>query len=384
MSIKAPPPSGDQAIRARRWGHPGTALLRHPQPSAAVAALVAVPATAVGAGIGIRHLVVAGIGMAAVVGLALLALGVALLCFSAMTFWRLTRRWQRVWLVPLTLVALFVMVPVAIGTMLGFAPRARSESLTPADRGLAYRNVTFSTSDAVRLSAWYLPSRNRAAIVTLPGSGSTRTATLRQATVLAEHGYGVLLVDPRGQGDSGGRAMDAGWYGDRDVAAAVGFLQRQPEVRPSSIGVLGLSMGGEEAIGAAGGDRRIRAVVAEGATHRTAADKAGWLPGGLTGALQRDMDRITYGVAALFTSAPVPGTLRESIKTSGGTQFLLIAAGRGVDEPEVAAYLRAAAPDRVQVWNVPGASHTHGLAQAPQEWSRHVLGFLDAALDVSR
>jgi hypothetical protein len=73
-------------------------------------------------------------------------------------------------------------------------------------------------------------------------------------------------------------------------------LQRQADVDPDRIGVLGLSMGGEDAIGAA--DPAIRAVVAEGATHRTAADKAGYLPGGITGTIQRGMDRLTYGVAA--------------------------------------------------------------------------------------
>ena len=92
--------------------------------------------------------------------------------------------------------------------------------------------------------------------------------------------------------------MDAGWYGDRDLIAAVAFLQHQRDVDPRRIGALGLSMGGEEAIGAATADPAIRAVVAEGATHRTAADKAGYLPGGLAGAIQRGLDRLTYGTAA--------------------------------------------------------------------------------------
>ena len=49
-------------------------------------------------------------------------------------------------------------------------------------------------------------------------------------------------------------------------------------------------MGGEEAIGAAATDDRIRAVVAEGATGRTAADKA-WLSEeyGLAGVVQETM-----------------------------------------------------------------------------------------------
>jgi pimeloyl-ACP methyl ester carboxylesterase len=151
-------------------------------------------------------------------------------------------------------------------------------------------------------------------------------------------------------------------------------------VGPKRIGVLGLSMGGEEAIGAAGTDPRIRAVVAEGASHRTAADKAGYLPGGVDGTLQRGLDRITYGVAALLSPAPTPPPLHTAVTRATSTTFLLIAAGKAVDESAAATYLRTAAPDRVQVWTVPDASHTQGLGTAPAEWTARVTGFFEGAL----
>ena len=62
---------------------------------------------------------------------------------------------------------------------------------------------------------------------------------LGQAAVLARHGYGALLVDTRGHGRSGGHAMDFGWWGGRDLAAAVSFLARQPGVQAGKIAVLG-------------------------------------------------------------------------------------------------------------------------------------------------
>ena len=69
--------------------------------------------------------------------------------------------------------------------------------------------------------------------------------------------------------------MDFGWYGDRDVNGAVQFVARQADVGNGRILAVGLSMGGEEAIGAAASNPRICGVVAEGATGRTAADRAG-------------------------------------------------------------------------------------------------------------
>ena len=380
MSTTAPPSVVHRVIPIG-WG---PHWLQHPKVAAVIAFVVGVFATAMGAGIGIRHLTTTGLTGTSMLGLALLLAGLALLGFAGVVAWRATHRWHRLWFIPIVVMALLVMWSVATGTMLAYAPRTSLGSATPADRGLAFTTVTFRTSDGVRLSAWYVPSTNSAAIVTLPGSGSNRTATFGQATVLARHGYGVLMVDPRGQGRSGGHAMDAGWYGDRDITAAVTFLQHQSGVDANRIGVLGLSMGGEEAIGAAAADPAIRAVVAEGATHRTAADKTGYLPGGVTGAIQRVLDELTYGTAALLSPAPQPDTLHTAIARAPATRFLLIAAGRGVDEPQAVAYLRTAAPDRVQTWTVPGASHVHGLATAPAQWTTRVIGFLDRALGQTR
>jgi hypothetical protein len=59
---------------------------------------------------------------------------------------------------------------------------------------------------------------------------------------------------------------------------------------------------------------------------------------------------------------------------------LLITAGAVVDERRAAEHFRTAAPDRVEVWTVPGASHTHGLQARPGSWERHVVAFLDQVL----
>jgi pimeloyl-ACP methyl ester carboxylesterase len=348
----------------------------------AVATLVGVPATATGAGIGVRHVQKEGLTVESAAGLMLLVAGTALLGYAVVVFWRATRGWRRLWLVPASVLSLLVMWPVAVAVMLTNAPSTPLGSATPADRGLSYSSVGFHTGDGIRLSAWLLPSRNGATVILLHGAGENRTATLPQAAVLARHGFGLLMVDARGHGSSEGSGMDAGWYGDADVTAAVTFLLDRRGVDPDRIGVLGLSMGGEEAIGAAAADPRIRAVVAEGATARTAADKARWLPGGVAGEVQRGLDWTTFGIAGLLTDAPRPAPLYDAIVRSSGTPFLLISAGKVADERRAADVLRAASPERVQVWTVPGAGHTHGVQARPHEWETRVVAFLDRALDV--
>jgi uncharacterized protein len=249
--------------------------------------------------------------------------------------------------------------------------------------GESARDVTFTASDGVTLSAWYVAPRNGAAVVLLHGAGSTRTAVLDAAAVLARHGYGALLVDARGHGRSGGRAMDFGWYGDADVAGAVAFLLHQGEVDASRIAVLGLSMGGEEAIGAAATIPAIAAVIAEGATTRSAADKS-WLPAvhGVAGLLQRGLDAITYGVTDVLTAARPPITLRRAVAATAPRRVLLIAAGAVDDEIAAGRHIQGGSPTSVELWIVPGASHTAGLRVAPAEWERRVIAFLDDSLAI--
>ena len=79
--------------------------------------------------------------------------------------------------------------------------------------------------------------------------------------MLARHGYGVLLFDRRGEGESDGDPTSWGWGNEKDLKAAIGFLQRRADVDPARIGGLGLSVGGEMMIQTAAetsGSRRSR------------------------------------------------------------------------------------------------------------------------------
>ena len=237
--------------------------------------------------------------------------------------------------------------------------------------------MTVTTDDGVRLAGWYLPSTNRAAVVLLHGAGSTRSDVLDEAAVLARHGFGVLMIDARGHGDSAGRAMDFGWHGDADIAAATGYLADRPDVDRQRIGVVGMSMGGEEALGATATNDLIRAVIAEGATARNAADEA-WLSDqfGVRGLVQEQLERLQDVATDALTSASVPTSMREAVEASGDTRYLLITAGTVADEGRAAAYIAAGAPERVHIWTVPDAAHTDGLQTEPQEWEARVIAFL--------
>ena len=339
--------------------------------------------TIAGAGIGSAHLAKAGMAPATLVAGLLLIGGLTSLVYGSITLIRPIRGWWRLLALPIgASLLVFVLFPMTMAVNATNRPAEEMSSANPGDRGLEYRDVSFVASDGVRLSAWYVPSRNGAGVVLLHGAGSNRSGTLDHGVVLARRGYGVLFVDTRGHGLSGGHSMDFGWYGPTDIQAAVSFLARQPDVPDGRIAVVGISMGGEQAVAAAGSDDRIRAVVAEGVTGMQLADH-GWLNDyGAPGSIQKAIDWVMYETADLLSGAQPPMPLREAVASDSPDPVLLIAGGATPDEGRAARFIQSASPRTVEVWVVPGAGHTRGLAESPVQWAARVSEFLNQALEM--
>lgn len=356
---------------ARRWDRRGGA------------ALVAAGIVGVDAGItfGGRYLIDDGVSVVSLAGVLTLAAGIALLVIGGRRLTDLPGR-RRFVAVPVLVLTVAVIVwntmPAVLAT--NVPPIARGPD-RPADHGLDAEDVRFEAADGTELAAWYVPSQNGAAVVLRHGAGSTADANLAQAAAIAGHGYGVLVTDARGHGESGGRAMDFGWFGDRDIEGAVDFLVGRPEIDPTRIGVVGFSMGGEEAIGAFAADPRIRTVVAEGATGRTDADQV-WFADvyGWRGRLQQPLEWVEFTLTDLLTEASKPTSLADAAAASAPRRLLLVTAGNVPDELHAAEHVRAAAPDRVTVRTIDGADHTGGYTTDARGWETMVVGWLDAEL----
>jgi pimeloyl-ACP methyl ester carboxylesterase len=351
------------------------ALWRGPQRWQGVPLLVwGLLGTAMGIAVGVRHALAGEVGVTAVACCLALVAGLYLLGSGT---GRLLRglHWAgkvagSVAVVVGTVVGLYVLVVPLLATQPLRGP-------VPANAA-GFENVTFPASDGVTLSGWYAAGGNGAAVVVVPGSGSSRTGAVAQAETLAVAGYAVLVYDPRGHGASEGRAMDLGWAGDPDVRGAVDFLTARAEV--PEVGALGLSMGGEQVLGAAAADRRIAAVVAEGTSNRVAGDLE-WLSAeyGVRGRVQVGLEHAQQAVTAGLAPYPAPITLRDAIAAISPRPVLLITAGTRPDEG-LAARFNAAGTPQVQIWEVPGAGHTGALTADRDGWQDRVVGFFDETL----
>jgi BAAT / Acyl-CoA thioester hydrolase C terminal len=68
-------------------------------------------------------------------------------------------------------------------------------------------------------------------------------------------------------------ACPFGWQGERDIHAAIEFLQTRPDVDPQRIGGIGLSVGGEMMIEATAESTALTAIVSEGGSGRSVRDE---------------------------------------------------------------------------------------------------------------
>lgn len=298
------------------------------------------------------------------------------------------KRWQKI-----TLNVLLTFLLLAFGALLNITyqqgndivhndPATRSKAdETPADYGMTYEEVTLLTADGLHLAAWYIPSQNGAAIIVQHGYKSNRGEALGVAEILARHGYGVMLIDLRGHGDSEGDLISFGALELQDEEAGYQYLLTRPEVDPERIGILGNSMGGSVVINYAAQNPQIKAVVAHSAFS----------------SLQ---DTVVTGIRTFANLPPFPfapmiqffaeqeaGIKAEAIAAkevigsiSPRPVFILHGGGDTVVGPDAGQILFDAAGEPKEFWYHPTYGHVPFFQEEPEEFERRIIAFFDQYL----
>jgi uncharacterized protein len=316
-------------------------------------------------------------------GLLAIPAGLLLVGVGAATLWRTRRKDDsrpRRYLRRLLLLAgaavvfVFVLFPLSLSYVFTHVARTK---VPAANLGARNEQVAFTTSDGLKLKGWYVPSRNGAAVVAFPG----RRGPQKQARMLVRHGYGVLLFDRRGEGESDGDPNAFGWAMDRDLKAAASFLQHRPDVDANRIGGIGLSVGGEMLLQTAAESKVFRAVVSEGAGARSIRENLE-KPKTFGGLTELGVSlTLTAGTALFSNHMPPPNLKHLSARIAPRSVFFIYALhGTGGEEKQLNPKYYAAADEPKQIWEIPEASHTGGITARPKEYERRVIGFFDDAL----
>jgi uncharacterized protein len=354
----------------------------YPRLRAGVRALTAMTLGAIGITVGVPAVYYALDGEASgdhYTGLLALAAGIGLFLAGPVILWRsrrtdgtrrrrFVRRLALVAGAPFLALAIvwFLVFPIGLAYIYTHTGRG----IVPPDLGVPYEGVKVTTSDSLELTASYVPSKNRAAVILFPGA--TRP---REARMLIRHGYGVLLLDPRGQGASEGDTVR--WAGDRDLLGGLDYVRSRPDVDANRIGALGFSIGGEMLLETAAASRGFAAVVSEGAGGFVGDED-------VTGPARLLSDPNTTVMTAavtVFGNHGQPPPILERIERIAPTPVFLIYAEHGIGgENTRQPKYYAAAADPKAIWRVAGAKHTSGIKAQPKEYERRVIAFLDSAL----
>ena len=318
---------------------------------------------------GAAHSDVTGV-LAFVAGLVLAGLAIAIL-------WRHRRPGsRRVWAQRAGFaVAAFLGTMLVLGpTALGIIEVHKWRDPIGAAPGPEYRQVAFDSGDGLRLTGWYRPTTNGATILLVHGGNGDRQGPVRHARMLVRHGYGVLLYDSRGRGRSEGSPNSFGWEWREDVAGALAFLKRQPEVDARRIGALGLSTGADVLVEVAPDRSDIRAIVADGTAaetwedwRRLRGDELGTVPG-----------FVMFKTIEVLSGDPPSPALQDRVRELR-QPLLMISAGTAEEYEFSALYDRAGGPN-VEHWNLPDATHTAAIRQSAEPYERRVTGFFERAL----
>jgi uncharacterized protein len=308
-------------------------------------------------------------------GLLAIPAGLALIVLGAVTLWRSRRLdkplWRRYGRRALIVAAsLIVVLTVVYPLVYSYGMTHVGRAVVPEpELGADFEDVSFTTDDGLELTGWYVPSRNRAAVIAFAG----RKGTQRPARVLIRHGYGVLLFDRRGEGASEGDPNAVGWNGTPDVEAAIAFLHERPDVEADRIGGIGLSVGGEMLLEAAAESDDLKAVISDGAGIRSVRE-ASLMPSALP-----IWAGLTVGTAVFSGHSPPPN-LNDVVDRISPRPVLFIYADRGQGGEELSQDYYESAKEPKAVWRVPGANHTGGIEARPREYERRMIGFFDTAL----
>jgi alpha-beta hydrolase superfamily lysophospholipase len=269
-------------------------------------------------------------------------------------------------------VALYIVALASQAAQTALTPPRIPVTQTPGEMGIeAYTNVTFTTVDNINLHGWYVApaSENATVIILLHGYASNRQSLLPEARILTQHGYGVLLFDFRGHGESDAALVTLGDHEQRDLAAAIEWAVNQPRVR--RLGAIGFSMGGAVLAQVAATDSRVGAVVIE-ATFPTLGEELhyrarqfGWLSQLPALYVMRQagigLDRVRP-VDVLCAISP-----RRVLLIYGSADAFV--------PPGTAQAMQEAACGSADLWIVPGATHQNFTEAVPAEYAARLLDF---------
>lgn len=266
-------------------------------------------------------------------------------------------------------------------TWLGFFPPVPADlgGVRNLDREAERVRIPVEGGDA--LDGWYLPPKNGAVIVILHGFGRDHRRAWRYGGFLREAGYGLLAFDFRSSRPAGRLPTTLGHHEVADARAAMRWLESQPGIAETRIGMFGESLGGSVALIETAANPRIAALVVDCPFGNgvealgDACERWAHLPRWPTVPLLRQLGRMATGHD--------PGGLNAVHAASGLRDRPVFFIYSRLDNrlgPKHVGSLWQAAGSKDPLWMIEDAGHNEGWRRHRADYESRVRGFFDRAL----
>ena len=245
---------------------------------------------------------------------------------------------------------------------------------TPESFNLKYENVTFETSDGLKLEGWFLPgNKNNNTIIVMHGYPTNKADVLPFSIFLVKK-FNVFLFDFRSFGKSEGSYTTAGYKEVKDLDAAVKYLKSRNDAK--NIGVLGFSLGGSVAIMSK--NDNIKAIVADSAYSNL---------NNMINVMYRGFLFLKYPFVQLtrvyskifFGIDPEDVSAEKAIKNIEKPVFI-IHGKKDSQIPVSEAYTLHNANKDAEFWIIENADHGETYALNKEEYEKRVLEFFEKNL----
>ena len=140
-------------------------------------------------------------------------------------------------------------------------------SVTPAEFGVKYRDVTFETKDGLTLKGWFFsPAKKSGTVIVLSHDGEgNMSSMIEMASYFTSAGYNVMTYDYRGYGESAAFKINKKFvvYPQfaKDLDAAINYAHKSYGI--TRVFLYGKGIGAALSIGACSGRRDVQKVIAD-------------------------------------------------------------------------------------------------------------------------
>ncbi len=287
----------------------------------------------------------------------------------------------------LLVIAVLVLIAVGLALLAGsyivaqrmLRPLRTPLKRTPEEYHLSYEEVRIPGRRG-DLAAWYIPARNGSTLICCHGIHDNRGQWLEQVARLhARSGYGALLFDFAGHGQSDSSLVTYGVRETEDVDAVLAYLRGRGDVDMQRIGIMGYSLGAITAVLAIAEQPELQCLIIESGFADVERD--------LVKLFSRFTGLPGFPLANLvvFWGERITGVRLSDIRP---VQVIHRIAPRAVfviadqldqvaDEPYDGEALYTQALEPKQYWLAQDTGHVQAYFEHPDEWVERVGTFLD-------